>query len=205
MKKEDDYVDGYMPKRYEGIPLIGSYPEHKDDFKFRPKLSKEFAKQVYDPKQCPEIHNSSPWLSEYRISSMLPLVETFALVSKKCGTLLKMAKEKHQDCPLLKPDIMCDFITELLKNNDRATLKSRWGENYPKIMEEYRYLFYRVNCRRRIMALCYGKAPDEPKSDSPPLVFETGPDQKQDPESTADTMEALKRLSEVILKASIPS
>lgn len=207
MKTYDDYVTGYMPRHDNGIPLFYSYPEHEDDFPRRPKLSKEFAKHAYDPKQCPEMHNSAPWFSESKIASMLPVVETYALLSKQCGSMLKMAKEQRQDCPLLKPDIMCDLITELLENNSRATLKSRWRENYPTIMEEYRYLFYRVTCRRRIMALYYGKPPNEPKPASPPLVFETdaGSDQKQDLRSDADTIEAMKRLSQVILEASTPS
>jgi len=207
MTQKDDYVDGYMPRRYDGIPLFYSYPEHKDDFPFRPKLSKEFAAYAYDPKQCPEMHNSAPWLSEYQIASVLPLVETYALLSKQCGSMLKMAKEQREDCPLLKPDIMCDLLTELLENNNRAILKSRWGKNYPRIMEEYRFLFYRVKCRRRIMALYYGDQPKDPKSASAPLVFDAGDgaDQKQDLRSNADTLEALKRLSEVILKASLPA
>ena len=151
----EDYLLGYMPRRDKGTPSIGSYPEHSDDFPKRPKLSKADARILYDPKVCPEMHNSSPWVSEYRLAELLPPNDSFGYLSLQCAAAIKIAKGASQPGFLLKPDIMYDFLTELLKNESRADLKARWAPDYQIILKEYRYLSYRVKCRRRIMALYY--------------------------------------------------
>lgn len=155
MTAADDYLLGCMPRRDKGIPSIGSYPEHRDDFPKRPKLGKAEARILYDPKVCPEVHNSSPWLSEYRITELLPPGDSFAYLSLQCGAAIKIARGANRPGFVLKPDVMYDFLTALLMNESRADLKTRWGSGYSKIMKEYRYLAYRVKCRRRIMKLYY--------------------------------------------------
>jgi hypothetical protein len=155
MTTADNYLDGYLPRRDTGIPSIGSYPEHRDDFPLRPKLRKSAERILYNPKPCPEVHNSSPWLSEYVIAELLPPEDSFAYLSRRSANVLKISREPSNPEFPLKPDIMYDFLTELLKNENRAVLKTRWGADYARIMEEFRYLAYRVKCRRRIMALYY--------------------------------------------------
>lgn len=130
-------------------PRPGEFVEHAYQIadgnpERRPSLPKALANFYFDESLPYEMKNSSVWTTALEIQSMLPPQDMADYASWTIAHMCSAARQSYRSPMKQLPELIHDFLDDILRRTSRRELRERWGASYKPIMDRLNFIRYRI-------------------------------------------------------------